>query len=80
MPEKPIKPFRLQYEEYKPKPPKPKQPVVRLKPSYYQLLELLKRETGLPLGRIVEQCIDYAIENMEKGGDAHERKGEEAGF
>ena len=64
MPKKLIQPFRLQCDESA---AKPKQPVVRLKPSYYQLLEQLKRETGLPLGGIVEQCIDYAIENMEKG-------------
>lgn len=63
MPKK-IEPFRLHYAEA---PQKPKQPVVRLKPSYYQLLEQLKRETGLSLGGIVEQCIDYAIENMEEG-------------
>ena len=64
MPKKLIEPFRLQYDDA---PTKPKQPVVRLKPSYYQLLEKLKKETGLPLGGIVEQCIDYAVENMEKG-------------
>lgn len=64
MPKKPIEPFRLQYTDA---PARPKQPIVRLKPSYYQLLERLKRETGLALGAIVEQCIDYAIENMEKG-------------
>lgn len=61
---KKIEPFRLQYGEA---PHRQKQPIVRLKPSYYQLLEQLKRQTGLPLGAIVEQCIDYAIENMEKG-------------
>lgn len=69
MPKKLIEPFRLQYDDT---PAKPKQPVVRLKPSYYQLLEQLKKETGLPLGGIVEQCIDYAVENMEKGEYAHE--------
>ena len=63
MPKK-IEPFRLQYPDT---PTKPKQPVVRLKPSYYQLLEQLKKQTRLPLGTIVEQCIDYAMENMEKG-------------
>lgn len=30
------------------------------------LQERLKRETRLPLGNIVEQCIDYALENLEK--------------
>ena len=42
-----------------------KQPIVRLKPSYYQTLNVLRARTGLPLGNIVEQCIDYALENME---------------
>ena len=63
MPKK-IEPFRLQYDET---PAKPKQPIVRLKPGYYQLLEQLKKQTGLPLGAIVEQCIDYAMDNMERG-------------
>lgn len=43
-----------------------KQPVIRLKPSYYQTLSVLKAQTGLPLGNIVEQCIDYALENSEE--------------
>lgn len=44
-----------------------KQPVIRLKASYYQTLSILKARTGLPLGNIVEQCIDYALEHMEEG-------------
>lgn len=44
--------------------PAPKQPIIRLKQSYYQTLQVLKVKTGLPLGNIVEQCIDYALENM----------------
>lgn len=43
-----------------------KQPVVRLSQSYYLLLTNMKRKTGLPLGNIVEQCIDYAMENREE--------------
>lgn len=43
-----------------------KQPVIRLKPSYYRTLSVLKAQTGLPLGNIVEQCIDYALENLER--------------
>ena len=42
-----------------------KQPIIRLKPCYYQILISLKAKTGLPLGNIVEQCIDYALSNME---------------
>lgn len=43
-----------------------KQPIIRLKPPYYQTLSVLKARTGLPLGNIVEQCIDYALEHMEE--------------
>ena len=43
-----------------------KQPVIRLKPTYYQTLRSLTGRTGLPLGNIVEQCIDYALEHMEE--------------
>ena len=46
-----------------------RQPVIRLKPSYYQTLSVLKAQTGLPLGNIVEQCIDYALENAEEEND-----------
>lgn len=46
-----------------------KQPVIRLKASYYQTLSILKARTGLPLGNIVEQCIDYALEHMEEGDE-----------
>lgn len=58
-------------EKFKLTPPYPdpvgnKQPVIRLKPSYYQTLAMLKAKTGLPLGNIVEQCIDYALANMEE--------------
>ena len=40
--------------------------MIRLKPTYYQTLSVLKARTGLPLGNIVEQCIDYALEHMEE--------------
>lgn len=43
-----------------------KQPIIRLKPTYYQTLSVLRAKTGLPLGNIVEQCIDYALSNMEE--------------
>lgn len=43
-----------------------KQPVIRLKSAYYQTLCVLKAKTGLPLGNIVEQCIDYALEHMDR--------------
>lgn len=47
-----------------------KTPVIRLKPSYYQTIAGLRAKTGLPLGNIVEQCIDYALEHMEGENDA----------
>lgn len=47
-----------------------KQPIIRLKPTYYRTLGALKAKTGLLLGNIVEQCIDYALENMEGENDA----------
>lgn len=46
-----------------------KQPVIRLKPTCYQTLSVLKARTGLPLGNIVERCIDYALEHMEEGSN-----------
>ena len=42
-----------------------KQPIIRLKPLYYKTVCLLKAQTGLPLGNIVEQCIYYALSHME---------------
>ena len=41
-------------------------PVVRLSAPYHQLLCSIKNETGLPLGKIIEQCVDFALRN---GGD-----------
>lgn len=41
-------------------------PVVRLSAPYHQLLCSIKTETGLPLGKIIEQCVDFALRN---GGD-----------
>lgn len=54
-------PFRLQHPKIDPR----KASVIRLKPSYYQILVALKAKTGIPLGTIAEQCIDYALDNME---------------
>lgn len=41
-------------------------PLVRLSAPYHQLLCSIKNETGVPLGRIIEQCVDFALRN---GGD-----------
>lgn len=48
-----------------------KQPVIRVKPAYYQTLAQLRARSGLPIGNIVEQCIDYALNNMEEITNAH---------
>lgn len=47
-----------------------KQPVVRLKVPYYRALVALRTKTGLSLGNIVEQCIDYAFDHMEVDDNA----------
>lgn len=52
-----------------PDPNTDKQPVIRLKSSYYQTLSILKARTGLSLGNIVEQYIDYALEHLEENPD-----------
>lgn len=39
------------------------QPLIRLNLPYYRLLCRIKDETGLSLGSIIEQCIDYALTN-----------------
>ncbi|MCI5651050.1 MAG: hypothetical protein MR295_02290 [Ruminococcus bromii] len=36
--------------------------VVRVSPECYLRLLELKRRTGLPIGRIAEQCIDFALQ------------------
>lgn len=46
-----------------------KSPVIRLRPAYYQIIAELKAQTGIPMGNIVEQCIDYALEHMEEASD-----------
>ncbi|MEG0999123.1 MAG: hypothetical protein RSC99_06365 [Clostridiales bacterium] len=39
--------------------------IIRLKPSYYNTLCILKAQSGLTLGNIAEQCIDFALEHMD---------------
>ena len=38
--------------------------VVRVTPSCYQKVEELKRKTGLSMCRILEQCVDFALDHM----------------
>ena len=43
--------------------------VVRVTPSCYDNLAMLKRKSGLPLTRIIEQCVDFAIDHMDNGAE-----------
>lgn len=42
--------------------------VVRLPPNCYDQVLDLKRRTGISMGRILEQCVDFALEHMEGSG------------
>lgn len=42
--------------------------VVRLTPSCYERVLELKRRTGISMGRIIEQCVDFSLEHMEDNG------------
>lgn len=50
-----FRPFRLEGKQ------PGKYPVVRLKPAYYLLLQQIKGKTGIPMGNILEQALDYAL-------------------
>lgn len=39
--------------------------VVRVTPSCYEKLHALKEKTGLSMCKILEQCVDFALEHME---------------
>lgn len=43
--------------------------VVRLTPSCYDRVYALKQRTGISMGRIIEQCVDFALERLEGNGD-----------
>ncbi len=43
--------------------------VVRLTPSCYDRVLGLKRRTGISMNRIIEQCVDFALEHMEDDED-----------
>lgn len=42
--------------------------VVRLTPSCFERVQQLKAQTGISMGRIIEQCVDFALERMEDEG------------
>ena len=35
--------------------------VIRISSAHHLLLNLLSEKTGLPVGKIAEQCIDFAL-------------------
>lgn len=65
----------LMADKFKIRPPYPdptenKQPVIRVGQEYYRWLAIQKiKNGGLPIGAIVEQCIDFCREHME--GEQH---------
>ena len=40
--------------------------VIRIPPDCYRRIVELRNKTGVSLCRIVEQCIDFALEHMEE--------------
>ena len=38
---------------------------IRMKPEYFEKLTLLSEETGVSFNKIINQCIEYALKNME---------------
>lgn len=44
--------------------------VVRLPPNCYDKVLELKRRTGISMGRILEQCVEFALERMEDNNNA----------
>lgn len=43
--------------------------VVRLTPDCYSRVQALKAKTGLSMCRILEQCVDFALDHMEDEDD-----------
>jgi len=41
--------------------------VVRITPDCYDRVSQLKTKTGLSMCRILEQCVDFALDHMEEG-------------
>ena len=38
---------------------------IRMKPEHYEAIMVLSEETGVSFNKIINQCIAYALENME---------------
>lgn len=39
---------------------------IRLKPEYFEKIMELSEQTGVSFNKIVNQCIEYALNNMEE--------------
>lgn len=39
--------------------------IMRVTPSCYSKVHALKQKTGLSMSKIIEQCVDFALEHME---------------
>ena len=38
---------------------------IRMKPEHYEAIMALSEQTGVSFNKIINQCIAYALENME---------------
>lgn len=39
---------------------------IRMKPDIFEKITILSEETGLSFNKIANQCLEYALNNMEK--------------
>ena len=39
---------------------------IRIKPEHYDKIMVLSEETGVSFNKIINQCIEYALENMDE--------------
>jgi len=39
---------------------------IRMKPEHYEMVTALSEETGVSFNKIINQCIEYALNNMER--------------
>ena len=46
-----------------------KRGVIRVPPNVYDRLAQLSKSTGVSIGRIVDQCVTFALERLDGGED-----------
>lgn len=39
---------------------------IRMKPEHYETIMILSEKTGVSFNKIINQCIEYALNNMER--------------